>query len=47
MPVQLRIFYLKKLVNVKEKEQKEIEKSYGKITDDSSKNKGYQGPSTK
>lgn len=47
MPVQLRYFYLKKLIDVKEKEKKEMDKASGKINEGDPPKKLYQGPSTK
>ena len=32
MPVQFRMFYYKKLINIKEKEQSDLDKSQGKTT---------------
>ena len=43
MPVQFRMFYMRKLINVKEKEQSDIDKSQGKMSAASSQ-KVVKGP---
>lgn len=44
MPVQYRDFYLKRLINVKEKEQAEIDKSQGKMSEHTPTQKIARGP---
>lgn len=44
MPISYRNFYIKKLINIKQKEQEEINKSQGKIGENTPLKKIVKGP---